>query len=122
MKEDLLNKAKDLNLLLKNSQEYKSYVEASEKVKEHSAADIMLSDFRKKQLEVQKKAMEGANIEEDLKELQKLWEVISINPYVRAVVEAELLFGQLYSEVIHEVGKDIELLDGTKKIKDETNK
>jgi len=121
VKEEILKKAQELNLLLKNSEEYKSYVEANNNVKDHSAADIMISDFRKKQQEVQQKAMEGIDIEGDLKNLQKLWDVISINPYVRAVIEAELSFGQLYGEVMQELGSGIELLDGTKQIEDKSD-
>lgn len=122
MNEEVMKKAQELNLALRNCDEYKAYVEANNKVKEHSAADIMVRDFRKKQLEVQKKHMEGQSVEADVKELQKLWEVISINPYVSSVITAELVFGQLYGEVMQAVGKDIELLESAKKMEEESNK
>lgn len=114
-KDLIMNKAIELNEALKESAEYKAYLEAQTKVKGHSAADIMVSDFRKKQIQVQKNAMEGKDVENDLKELQKLWEIISINPYVRSVIEAELSFGQLYGEVMQTVAKGIEILDNNGK-------
>lgn len=112
-REDVLKKAEELNQILKTSDEYKAYEEAYAKIKEHAAAGIMVKDFRKKQLEIQKKALEGEDVEAGLEELRKLWEVVSINPYVRDIIEAELVFGQLYGEVMQEIARGIELLESS---------
>lgn len=113
-REDIINKAKEINLVLKLSDEYLAYQKAAKKVEEHAAAGIMLNDFRKKQMEIQRKALEGEDVEASLGELRKLWDVVSMNPYVRDVIEAELAFGQLYSEVMQEVVRDIDLLASDK--------
>ena len=108
-REDLLKKAEELNKALRQSEEYRAYVAAHNQIKDHSAAEIMLDDFRKKQWDIQRRAFEGEDVEPLVEELQKLWDVVSINPYVKAVVESELIFGQLYGEVMEKVAENIEV-------------
>jgi cell fate (sporulation/competence/biofilm development) regulator YlbF (YheA/YmcA/DUF963 family) len=122
LKEEILRKAQELNLLLKNSSEYQGYVSAVKNAREHSAADIMLRDYRKKQQEIYEKAMKGEKIDQNLKELEELWGVISLNPYVRAVVENELIFKEFYSQIIRELSKGLELEEQSETKEDENSK
>ncbi|HHT68995.1 MAG TPA: YlbF family regulator [Firmicutes bacterium] len=66
----------------------------------HQAAKVMLRDFQEKQFELQKQQMAGEEITPDQEEqLQRLFEVISVNPYIRELFEAEFAFSGLMMQV-----------------------
>jgi cell fate (sporulation/competence/biofilm development) regulator YlbF (YheA/YmcA/DUF963 family) len=93
-------KAQELAEAIVNSPEYKRFMAAKGQVEAHQAALIMLRDFQKRQLELHKQQMEGTPVTEDQAEdLRKLYEIISVNPYVRELFEAEFVFSGLMMEV-----------------------
>ena len=66
-------------------------INARKAIDEHQAAKIMLRDFRNKQLNLQKQQMEGKPITEtQAEEMRKLYEIVSVNPYIRELVKLNL--------------------------------
>ena len=73
---------------------------ARQEVNKHQAAKVMLRDFQEKQLQLQKQQMSGEQITPDQEEqLQSLFGVISVNPYIRELFEAEFAFSGLMMQV-----------------------
>lgn len=92
--------AKELAEALRESEEYREYQEAKKKVDEHEAAKIMLEDFRKKQLELEKKRLAGEEIPQaEMEKIKKLSEIITYNPYLRDYLLAEVKLQQLMMEI-----------------------
>ena len=109
---DVRQKAQELADAIVNSEEYKRYMTAREQVEKHEAAMIMLRDFQKRQFELHKQQMEGTPVtESQADELRKLYEVISVNPYIRELFEAEFIFSGLMMEVQDVLARGIGLRD-----------
>ncbi|HKM43546.1 MAG TPA: YlbF family regulator [Limnochordia bacterium] len=97
---DVQKKAQELAHAIATSSEYKRMMNAREEVSKHQAAKVMLRDFQEKQFELQKQQMAGEEITPDQEEqLQRLFEVISVNPYIRELFEAEFAFSGLMMQV-----------------------
>lgn len=109
---DVRRKAQELADAIVNSDEYKRYMTARERVENHEAASIMLRDFQKRQFELHKQQMEGTPVtESQADELRKLYEIISVNPYIRDLFEAEFVFSGLMMEVQDVLARAIGLRD-----------
>ncbi len=103
-------KAEELAEALVESAQYKRLQKARETVENHEAAKIMLRDFLSKQNELQKQQAEGKELtDEQKKELEKLYEIIQINPYLRELLEAEMEFGRLMMDVQNTLGNALGL-------------
>lgn len=97
---EVQKKAQALADAIMNSAEYQNMITARDKVQNHQAAKVMLRDFQNKQLELHKQQMEGKPITQEQEDsLQQLFGVISINPYIRELFEAEFAFSGLMLEV-----------------------
>ena len=60
----------------------------------------MLRDFQQKQFAFQQKVMQGqAPTEAEVQSLQEAYQLVTFNPYVRRVVEAEIAFSELLAAV-----------------------
>lgn len=88
---------------IKESHEYKKLFEAKELLKQDADADKMVKDFLKKQTEMQLEAMGGKQVDKDKQEqLQKLYELISLNDKARDYVQTYMRF-QLMMEDIYKI-------------------
>ena len=88
--------ARELGKAMAGSEEYKAYQKAKQQVEEHEAAKIMLEDFRKKQLALEKKALSGEEPSSaEVEQLKKLSEILGYNPYIREYLLAEMRFTHL---------------------------
>jgi cell fate (sporulation/competence/biofilm development) regulator YlbF (YheA/YmcA/DUF963 family) len=91
----ILEKAEELGQLLAASEEYNALQQARATLEEHSAAKIMLTDLLKKQENLRNKQMAGEEItEREVQEFQRASQIVAMNPYVREVLEAEMVFSQ----------------------------
>jgi cell fate (sporulation/competence/biofilm development) regulator YlbF (YheA/YmcA/DUF963 family) len=100
-----LELAKQLGKALAESEEFQSYHKAKEILDSHEAAKLMLADFRKKQWDLEKRRATGEiKAEAVTAEMQKLAEVIQINPYIREYLFAEFRFSQIMMEVQRIIG------------------
>ncbi len=107
---DILQKTQELADSLVESNEYQKLVKARKSVESHQAAKVMLRDFHKKQMDLQQQQMEGKPVSENqADELRKLYEVLSINPYIRELFEAEFAFSGLMMEVQDIISKALGL-------------
>ncbi|NLJ74426.1 MAG: YlbF family regulator [Firmicutes bacterium] len=109
---DVRKKAQELADAIVNAPEYQRFITAREEVNKHQAAQVMLQDFQNKQLELHKQQMEGKPVTESQEEqLRKLYEVISVNPYIRDLFEAEFMFSGLMLEINDILSKALKLKD-----------
>lgn len=105
-------KAEDLANAIMDSPEYKRLISGRDQVKNHEAARVMLKDFQEKQRELQQQHMEGEPVtQEQEEEMQKLFGVISINPYIRELFEAEFAFSGLMMQVNDTLAKILDVVD-----------
>lgn len=107
---DVRRIAEDLGEALKSCSEYQRLTKARETVKQHQAAQIMFRDFQSKQMALQKQQMEGVPVtEKQAEELRHLYEIMSVNPYLRELFEAEFVFGGLMMEIQDILSKSLGL-------------
>lgn len=107
---NVLELAKQLGNALAESPEYRKYQAAQAELDAHEAAKVMVRDFRKKQLELERKRLSGAQLLEPLEEeLRRLSEVVGLNPYVREYLMAEYEFSQLMVKIQTILGEAIGL-------------
>ncbi len=86
---------------ISESSEYRSLLQAQEKVKRDEATHHMVQDFRMKQFELQAAQITGQdNLTEKEEQIEKLYQVISMNNAVRELLEAEYHFNKLYTDII----------------------
>lgn len=75
------DKAYELTRAIKESAEYKEMKEVKALIDADSDSKRMLDDFRKRQSELQQKMMAGEMPpQEEMQKMEKLYEVISLNP------------------------------------------
>lgn len=117
---EVQRKAQELATAITNSNEYKKMLAAREKVNNHQAAKVMLRDFQKKQLDLHKQQMEGEPVTPEQEEqLQQLFGVISINPYVRDLFEAEFAFSGMMMQVNEALAKVLDFGEEAEEEEDE---
>ena len=97
---DVQKKAQELAEAIANSSEYHRMMTARDGVNKHQAAKVMLGDFQEQQLKLQQQQMGGEAVTPEQEEqLQRLFGVISVNPYIRELFEAEFAFSGLMMQV-----------------------
>lgn len=75
---------------LKESEEYKSYLEIRKKIMKNEKSKEMLQDFQKEQFKLQSKQMTGQELSDEEKEkFKNLSEIINLNQDVKKYMEAE---------------------------------
>src|SRR5690625_2814039 len=85
---------------LKETPEYRRLMDAAQEVESREAARIMLRDFRRLQGELDEKQLSGEEpTEAEARRWQQQLDVISMNPYVRAYLEAEMTFAHLLMSI-----------------------
>ncbi|HKM17914.1 MAG: YlbF family regulator [Firmicutes bacterium] len=97
---DIKVRAKQLADAIVETPEYQRLKQARAEIEQHHAAKVMLRDFQKKQLDLQKQHLEGTPVtESQAEELSKLYEILNINPYIRELLQAELAFQKLMMDI-----------------------
>ncbi|GIP38262.1 hypothetical protein J31TS4_15420 [Paenibacillus sp. J31TS4] len=87
---NVYDKAYELVRALRECPEYKDMMAARQEVEADSESKRMLDDFRSRQMELQQKMMGGEMPPEDeLKKMEQLFEVISLNASIRKLFDAE---------------------------------
>jgi cell fate (sporulation/competence/biofilm development) regulator YlbF (YheA/YmcA/DUF963 family) len=94
-------KAEELGQLLAESSVFQRLETARAAMKERSAAQLMLRDFVAKQQRLQQKSMAGHEISEaEMGDLERSWQIVSMNPYVREYLQAEREFADTWLGVM----------------------
>lgn len=84
---------------LKATPQYKRMTEAQRDVESREAGRIMMRDYRRLVGEMEQKRIAGEITEDDVRRWQQQLEIISMNPYVRELLEAESVFAALLLDV-----------------------
>lgn len=98
-KDKILALAEELASQLAQSDEYQSLKKAEAELDAHAAAKIMWQDLRKKQQACQEAGLSQEDLKTRFEELQKTYELVSHNPYIRNYLMAQMELGQLWSEI-----------------------
>nr|WP_205828599.1 YlbF family regulator [Brevibacillus laterosporus] len=110
------DKAHELARAIKDSDEYKTFLTAQQNVSADPDASRMLADFRQKQFELQMKQMSGQEVgQEDIEQIQKLYETVQIHQDIRKVLEAERVLGQIMEDVNRIIAEPLQVLYGIEK-------
>ncbi|MBY6274660.1 MAG: hypothetical protein CWE10_00355 [Symbiobacterium thermophilum] len=102
--------AHSLARALKESQEYKSFQAAREKIKGKPAAEQMIADFHKRQMELQAEVLQGKELTQEQKEgLERLYNVLIQDLDIRDYLMAEQRLGTLLSDVYKIIGEAVDV-------------
>ncbi|MCR8634627.1 MULTISPECIES: YlbF family regulator [Paenibacillus] len=97
---NMYDKAYELARALRESSELKEIKEINELIKGDADSKRMLDDFRQRQTELQQKMMSGEMpSQEEMQKMEKLYEVINLNPSLRRLFDAERRLGVIMEDV-----------------------
>ena len=97
---NVYEEAHSLSRAIKESEEYKQYVAAYDKVKENKELDEMLKDFMQKQVEVQMKQMNGEEIGQEIQDsIQKLSSIVMTDPAAAEYLQCQVRFAVMIQDV-----------------------
>ncbi|PKM83864.1 MAG: hypothetical protein CVU88_00785 [Firmicutes bacterium HGW-Firmicutes-13] len=95
---------------LKDSDEYKNFIEAKDKLEEDEKAKEMFLDFRKYEFEFQKEKFEGKKPDEEkIERLKNMYEVVNMNLVIKHYLAAEYRFGKMMGDISKILGDAVNL-------------
>lgn len=99
------DKAHDLGRALRNSEEYRAFLLAKQNLDNDAASKTMVQDFFKKKLAAEYDLMAGhPEDKEKSQELQKMYELIVLNPKARDFIHAHMRFQQIAADIYKIIG------------------
>jgi cell fate (sporulation/competence/biofilm development) regulator YlbF (YheA/YmcA/DUF963 family) len=97
--------AHSLAKALKESAEYEEYSKAKEAVDKDESKKTIVDEFRKKQLEMQTIKSFGQDVsDEQMEELHRLFNLVSMDEEAKALMQSEQRLGQLLSDIYKIIG------------------
>ena len=97
---NVYEKARELQIAIRESQEYLDYMSAKLRASENQELVAALNDYQGKQFELQKKIMLGEEVPPDaMQQMQNLFETLGRDPAAGAYLQAQMRFGMMVSEV-----------------------
>lgn len=85
---------------IKESDEYKEYLEKQKKAFLNEKNKEMIEDLRQKAFEIQMEQLSGNEVsEEKVEKVQKLQDVLMLNPDIKDYFMAEMRFSQLIADI-----------------------
>lgn len=97
---NVYDSAHSLGKTLKDSNEYKEYLDMHNKVISNNKTKEMIGDFRKKAMELQMLQMSGKEIDKDkINQIKALEDVLMANPLISDYFKAEMRFSQMMNDV-----------------------
>jgi cell fate (sporulation/competence/biofilm development) regulator YlbF (YheA/YmcA/DUF963 family) len=107
---NVYDKAYELKSALMDSMEVKEYKEAAEKIKANPTNKKMVEDFRNKQMEIQAIQFSGKQPEkEKLDQLEKLYNIISINSDINRFLQCEYKFSIILNDVTKIISEAVDV-------------
>ena len=101
---------KNLATHLSSLPEVEQLRQAREEIGRHEAARIMLRDLRRRERRLAEKSRRGETpTPQELEELEKVAEVVTYNPYVRALLQAEMAYSALMAAVVRAIEEALQL-------------
>ncbi|AVX21061.1 MAG: YlbF family regulator [Bacillota bacterium] len=115
---NVYDKAYELARALKASPEFLSYTKIKEKLEKDKETWQRIVDFRQKQLEIQARQLQGQKIEEELSQLQNLFNLLAANRDIAEFFQAEYAFSRLMFDIQKIIGEAVGLdMDWEKQMK-----
>lgn len=109
---NIYNLAHQLANALKNSDEYKNYVEKRNDVYSNAKNKEMVENFKEQAINFQMQQMSGEEVnQEELEKIQKLEEVLKINPTINEFFSAEIRFSQVIQDINNILSEAIDIND-----------
>ena len=94
------DKARELARAIKDSDAYKKFKVQKDLIDQDPETKQMISDFQKRQYELQLKQVNGEELsEDDSKKLQELFQILSLNNKASDFLAAEYQFGLMMQEI-----------------------
>jgi|SRR5690554_4568753 len=95
---------------IKESAEYRDYLQIRKRIVDNEKSREMLLDFRKEQFKIQAKQLSGQEVnEEDKEKLNNLRQIIELNPDIKKYLEAEYRVGVLLDDLQKIVFGELEI-------------
>lgn len=102
------DKAHELAKLLSQSEEYIVFRKAKTSLEQDQENVRTLQDFRRKQLEIQMAQISGEEIDEEyIKQTEKLYELLSMNPRINEYLNAEYRLSRMMSDIQKIIGAPV---------------
>ena len=102
---NVYEEAHNLSNAIKQSEEYKQYKAASDKVKENPELYKMMKDFLDKQIQMQTKQMLGQEVEGEIMEsIQKLSGIVMSDPVAADYLQCQMRFSIMIQDVYKILG------------------
>jgi len=99
------DKAHDLGRTLRNSEEYQAFLATKQQLDRDPSSKKMVQDFFAKKLAAEYDVMAGKpEDKEQSQELQKMYELIVINPKARDFIHAHMRFQQIAADIYKIIG------------------
>lgn len=100
--------AHELARALKESDQYKTYLEMKSKVSENEDLSAMINDFQEKNMAMQTEQMlKGAPAEDLVSQVQSLYTIVMADPLAAQYIQAEMSFTQIVSDIYGILGEVI---------------
>ena len=97
---NVYDEAHRLAKAIKDSEEYKEYIDRQGKINTDEKNKKMVNDFREKAMEVQMEQLSGKEVsEEKLEQLKKLQDILMLNPDIKDFFITEMRFSQMITDV-----------------------
>jgi len=98
--QDLHDKARELSDAIRNSEEYRQYIEVKERASQNAELSASLNDFREKQFTMQKKQLLGEDIGTDAQmQMQNVAQILMRDPLAAEYLQAELRFTLMVNDI-----------------------
>jgi len=102
---NVYDEAHHLEQAIKESEEYKQYSLAKEKISGNPELEGMLKDYQQKQLAVQSRQLMGEEVTSDmLQQIQNLYQIIAKDPLAAQYLQCEMRFALMMQDVYKILG------------------
>lgn len=107
---NVYDQARSLARAIKNSQEFREYKVAAEKVSADLQQKKLLLDYQQKQLEIQRLNMKGQPVPENkMQALHNLHGILAADLVLNAYLSAEYRFGRMMADVQKIIVEDMDI-------------
>ncbi|MEZ0535624.1 YlbF family regulator [Caldicellulosiruptoraceae bacterium PP1] len=94
---------------LKESNEYKEYKKAKEKIDNDPKLKEMIKDFKKKQFEIQTMQLQGKQVaSDDIYKLQQLYQIISLHNDINEFLSKEIILQKILADITKIIAEAID--------------
>jgi len=104
------DKARELSISIKESQEYRDYIAAKERASQNQELVAALNDYQEKQFELQRKTLLGEEIGPDvMQQMQNLYQILARDPAAAAYLQAQIRFAMMVNDIYQAIGEVVKI-------------